>query len=61
MIDWLRSLFCSHQWKLLQKKMIYGDYLNPYNRDVLDKPEYYLRTEMTYLCEKCFKTKRIDV
>lgn len=48
-IDYIRSCFCKHQWKLLEEAHVYeSSYSN--------MP---LGTRRTYICEKCLKRKII--
>ena len=48
-IDYIRSCFCKHQWKLIEESLVYQ---NSYT----DMP---LGTRRTYICEKCLRRKII--
>lgn len=48
-LDYIRSLFCKHEWELISKEYVYE---NSYSNRPLGE-------RRTYLCEKCMRRKNV--
>lgn len=56
LIEYIRSVFCKHEWELLSKNTVYSDT----NYWGLTTEPYIMGTKWTYRCKKCgyFKTHK---
>lgn len=49
-VDYFRSLFCNHEWELVEKRDVYEGFSPKY--------EWCIGTKWIYICKKC-KSRKI--